>query len=812
MKLSLNWIQEFVNIEDFLSKPTELAEILTQAGFEVESVEDARAQYHQIFVGHILEKSKHPNADKLSVCRVTTGQNQIHQIVCGAQNHKAGDRVAVALPGAVLPGNFSIKKTKLRGVDSAGMLSSYKELGLEGDSSGIIILGEEAPVGTPFAEYWGLNDIIFELKVTPNRADGLSHYGLAREIGALLQREVKPIPQALKGTKAKKSGNVSVEVKAEDLCPRYMGRLIKGVKVEPSPDWLRKKLEAVGLNSINNIVDVTNLILIELGQPLHAFDADQIQNGKIIIDRAQDAEKFTTLDGTDLALKSESLTIRDPSRTLCLAGVIGGLNSGTTVDTKNVFLEAAYFKPQSVRKTSRGFGIETDSSYRFARGVDAELTPIALARACELIQKVAGGTLAEDYADWDSRKPVIPRIQVSAELISERLGYPATAEKIRDYAQRLHMKIEKEDAGVMTLIPPSFRQDLEHEVDFVEEYARLDGYHNIPESIPPFVSYPTPHDKGFTGLQKLSQVLVSRGFNQATNFAFCSKQGEGSFLGDITRLKALGLSVSQDRIQLRNPLNEDLDVMRSSLSWGLWQNLLHNYRHGQDQGSLFEHGKTFFKGPDGISEVIRFAAVSWGDDVDLWSSSKMPGPLFKLKGILDNWVRTYRWNSLTVKAGGSLQAPEFLHLGQWGLIEFEGESIGLMGSLHPGILSENKIRVPVAIMELEVDRLLEKQTAQLRAQTPSKFPRVERDLAFVMPQDLAVGEILKTIRHKAGALLVDLKVIDVFTGAPLESGKKSVAIRYVLQDRTATLQEDKVNALQQKLVEELSSRYPVALR
>lgn len=812
MKLSLKWIQEFVQIEDYFNKPQELAEILTRAGFEVEGIEDARHLYQHIVVGHILEKGKHPNADKLSVCRVSTGQNQIHQIVCGAQNHKTGDRCVVALPGAVLPGNFAIKKSTLRGVESAGMLCSFKELGLGDSHEGIAILDADAPVGKPFAEFWGLDDIIFELKVTPNRADGLSHYGLAREVGALLQREVKEIPQKLTGTAGKQSGSIKVEVKASDLCPRYMGRLIQGVRVQPSPAWLQKKIEGVGLKSINNVVDVTNLILIELGQPLHAFDADQIQSGKLTIGRAVAQEKFKSLDGTELTLKDENLTIRDTSRPLCLAGVIGGLNSGTTVDTKNVFLEAAYFRPDSVRKTARTFGIETDSSYRFARGIDPEFTDRALARACELIQQVAGGTLAPEYVDWDARETVVRRIKVSADLITERLGYTAFIEKVREYALRLHLKIEKEEGGTLTLIPPSFRQDLNHEMDFVEEYARLDGYDKIPETIPPYVKNPTLHDKSFSGLQKIGHAMTGLGYTQALNFAFCSSQQEKKFVGDESKLKAIGLSATSDSIKLLNPLNEDLNVMRSTLTFGLWNNILHNFRHGQEHGQLFEHGKTFVKYHSGITEVNRFAAAVWGEDQDIWTAgSKQPAPLYKLKGVLDVWARKFRWSSLTVKPGTG-SAPNFLHQGQWGIVEVEGQPIGFVGTLHPGLLHENKIRVPVAILEIEVDRLLEKGVGTFKVQTPSKFPSVQRDLAFVMPQELPVGDILKTIRHKAGGLLVDLKVLDVFMGEPLEKGKKSVAVRFVLQDREATLQEDKVNALQQKLIEELTARYPVALR
>ncbi len=812
MKLSLRWIQEFVDIEAYMNKPEELAEILTRAGFEVEAIHDNRKQYAMVVIGHILEKDKHPNADKLSLCRVSTGQNQVHQIICGAQNHKTGDRVIVALPGAVLPGNFAIKKSSIRGVESGGMLCSFKELGLTGESDGIAILSPDAPVGKSFAEFWGLDDVIFELKVTPNRADGLSHFGLAREIAALLKKTVKDIGTELTGTKSNRSGKVKVIVKATDLAPRYMGRLIEGVRIGSSPDWLRRKIESVGLKSINNVVDITNYILIELGQPLHAFDADKIMSGTLVIDRVPEGEKFQTLEGTELTLKNENLGIRDSERTLCLAGVVGGLNSGTNIDSQNIFLEAAYFTPQSVRKTARTYGIETDSSYRFARGVDSSFIDRALARACEMIIKSAGGKVALEYVDIDNRVPLNRKIKVSTQLISERLGYQATLENIREFAERLHLKIESEQDGILTLIPPSFRQDLFSEMDFVEEYARLNGYENIPETLPKFSEAPSEHDPKYVTLKNLSHVFAGLGFSQAINYAFCSHQKEKAFLGNDSSLKALGLTISTDPISLINPLNEELNVMRSSLSFGLLTNMLHNYRYGQEQGLLFESGPCFAKANGEMTESTRVSGIAWGVPQDLWGKQNHESPVFKLKGAIEVWAQKNRLTSLGVKIDSTLGAPDFLHKGQWASVELEGQPIGFIGILHPKVIDENKIRVPVAIFEIEIDRMFKRAPLKIKSYTPSKFPFVERDLAFVMPSDLAVGEVMKTIRHQAGALLIDLKVIDVFEGAPLDKGQKSVALRLVLQDRENTLQEDRVNALQQKLIEDLKSRYSIALR
>lgn len=813
MKLSLKWVQEFVDINDYFAKPQELSDLLTKAGFEVEATSDARSQYLQVVVGHILEKEKHPNADKLSVCRVTTGQNQVHQIVCGAQNHKVGDRVVLALPGAVLPGGLTIKKSALRGVESSGMLCSFKELQLEGPSEGIAILDSTAPVGKPFAEFWGLDDVIFELKVTPNRADGLSHLGLAREIAALLERPLKMVLKPLSGEKKTKSGEVQVTVKDSKTCPRYMGRTIENVRVQPSPAWLQKRLESVGLKSINNVVDVTNLILMELGQPLHAFDADQIKDQHIIVDRAQNNEEFTTLDQKKIKLSTDNLTIRDSERPLCLAGVMGGLNSGTTVDTKTVFLEAAYFLSDSVRKTSRQHGLDSDSAYRFSRGIDSELTGLALQRATQLIEELTGGKAVSDYIDIDSRTQRANPIEISTELISNRLGYQADFQKMKSFAERLHFKIDKIEGSKLTLTPPSFRHDMSHPMDFVEEYARLDGYDKIPESLPALDNSPTPHDPKFLATRSLAHLAVASGFSQSLNFAFCSKSTESEFLGNREALKKLNFKISESSIPLLNPLNEDLNVMRSSLSLGLFNNVMNNYRYGNEQGKLFESGQCFYQEGSEMKETMRLSMAAWGFSENLWNSKNQTNPVYQLKSYLENLNVKWNLSSLTVKHPSEIHlVPSFLHKGQWAVVEFRNQAIGWIGTLHPQILSDKKVRVPVAMLEIELPALIDAKSGVKKIMTPSKFPAVTRDVAFVLPKDFSAGEVLRVAKQKAGAMLLDSKILDIFEGAPLEEGKKSLVIRLTWQDPNQTLQEEAVSKLQSQLVDELTKNLPVALR
>jgi len=813
MKLSLKWIQDFVAVDEFFSKPNDLAQLLTQAGFEVESIHDSRALYYQVVVGQILEKNKHPNADKLSVCLVTTGQNQVHQIVCGAQNHKTGDRVVLALPGAVLPGGLAIKKSSLRGVESSGMLCSFKELGLEGESEGIAILDSQAPVGKAFAEFYGLDDLVFELKVTPNRADGLSHLGLAREIAALLEKEMKPGPQPLSGQKSQKSGPIQVEVLSQNLCPRYMGVFIENVKVQNSPAWIQKRLESVGLKSINNVVDVTNLVLMELGQPLHAFDADQIKGEKIKVSVAVINEEFTTLDQKKIKLTADNLTIRDSEKALCLAGVMGGLNSGTSVDTRNVFLEAAYFLPDSVRKTSRQHGLDSDSAYRFSRGIDSELTPFALKRAADLIAELTGGKISSDYVDHDVRNLKVHRIPVSVDLLTKRLGYPVSFEKMKNYALRLQFKIENESAQSMVLVAPSFRHDMSHPMDFVEEYARLDGYDKIPETLPALVKNPTTHDVTFTSLKSLAVVATASGFSQSMNYAFCSKKAENQFLGSTEILKNLGFKIKPESIAILNPLNEELNVMRSSLSLGLWNNILHNYRYGIEHGGLFEMGQTFYQEGPEMKETLRMSLAAWGNSEDLWSKTgQQVNPVYKIKSFIEELANAWKLPSLRVCGASDQKVPEFLHRGQWAVVEFRNQPIGWVGTLHPQKLADVKIRVPVAMMEIELESLIEAQSSVKKISTPVKHQAVTRDLALVMPKDLAVGDLLKTVQHKAGPALISYKVLDIFVGEPIDSDKKSVSIRLVWQDPAQSLQEEAVNLLQTQLLENLTKQFPVALR
>ncbi len=814
MKISLKWLHDFVDVKEFFQKPEALGDILTKAGLEVEEIQNKARDFEFVVTGLILEKDKHPNADKLSLCRVTTGEGVVHQIVCGAQNHKANDKVVVALPGAVLPGNFAIKKAVVRGVESGGMLCSLKELGLPGESDGIVILPENAPIGKPFAEYQGLDDVTFELKVTANRADCLSHYGLAREVACLLGKELKrPDPQ-LSLTAGSTQDQIGLEVRATDLCPRYTGRYLKGVKVGTSPAWLSKRLEMVGLNSINNVVDCTNYVMMELGQPLHAFDAGQIRGRKIIVDRAQKGEKFTTLDGTELTLTGEELMIKDAERSVCIAGVIGGKNSGVSEATTDIFLEAAYFAPMSARKSLRAHGLNTDSGYRFARGVDPEGTLQALNRATELILKVAGGEALSQHHDVYPTPQKKEVVALKVQTISDRLGYQAQAKKFEDYMRRLGCQVDVLGEGEYKILPPSYRFDLEQDMDLVEEYARLNGYDQIPETIPVLDLVPTAHDPNYSLQRRTSELMRAQGYSQALHSTFVGVKTQNQFLKGIASLQAAGLRTTEMAVKVLNPLNEEQDCLRQTLSFGLFRNLCQNFHQGNECGRLFEMGKVFlFEGPGQYQENWRLGISAWGQLSGLWQKEPQHPVVFEVKATIENFLKSlhiasFQWQPVSNKG----EIPAFLHRGQAAHLVVEGKKVGFIGTVHPVLLEDEKVRVPAALAELDLDVLFKGQPRVKRVESLSRFPSIHRDLALLMPKSLKVAEVAEVMKKEAGVFLTSVQVFDVYEGEKLEAGQKSVAFHLTYQDKKDTLRDQVVADSVDQVLRALKEKFQISVR
>lgn len=807
MKISLKWLNDFIDVSEYVTQTQVLADILTKAGLEVEEIQDRARDFSNVVVGHIKVKDKHPNADKLSLCQVEVASGKVEQIVCGAQNHKAGDKVIVALPGAVLPGNFAIKKSKIRDIESNGMLCSYKELGMTETSDGIAILPSDAVIGQSFAEFSGLDDVTFELKVTPNRADCLSHYGLARELGCLLGKPVKSPEVLTKFAAASTKQKIKLEVKNTELCPRYCGRYIANVKIGPSPAWLVRRLESVGQNSINNVVDITNYVMLEMGQPLHAFDADRLEKGEVQVRSAVKGESFKTLKEQDLTLMGEELLICDGVKAVALAGVIGGLNSGVSDGTQNIFLESAFFDAMSTRKSSRVHGVETDSAYRFSRGVDPSSTATIMDRAALLIQQVAGGEVYGEAYDVNSRPQTPKKIRISLQTVTDRLGYPVDKELFLKFMAGLQIHVADLGGGEYEMTPPLFRFDLEQDMDLVEEYARLHGYEHIQENIPALHVQPTVHDAAYMLNQKVAQFLRAEGYNQAFNYAFTSDQAESAWLGDISAHAKQGLVTDVAAIKIRNPLSEELNVMRRSLSQGLWKNTLENIRSGNQLGALFEIGSVFGK-TDSFVESSRLGIITWGNQLGLYSSQ---APLvYSLRSSVEKLLQSLNITAYSFVT--SAQAPSFLHIGQWAQLVVEGQSVGYIGAVHPRLLDQEKVRVPVVVAELNLQQILKGQPRPLKFKSLSKFQPVERDFAFVMSTEKVIGDLLKEAKKSCGALLKDLSVFDIYEGDKLPQGQKSVALRAQFQGQDVALTDADIQQVSQKLIDAAKKSVAAELR
>jgi len=803
MKISLNWLSDYIDVKEYWTKPDQLIGLLTGAGLEVESLEDLGSKFNNVVIGLILEKAQHPGADKLTVCQVSTGSGVVHQIVCGAKNHNAGDRVVVALPGAVLPGNFAIKISAIRGVESKGMLCSEEELGLrsaeEGPSPGILVLPKDAPIGENFAKYKKLNDLVFEIKVTPNRADCLSHFGLAREIAAIKGMEyefpMKTLSEVTNSTKKM----IELSVKEPSLCPRYAGRYVRNVKVGPAPDWMKARLEAVGVKSINNIVDITNYVMMEMGQPLHAFDARFINGKKIVVEKSKAGEVFTTLDGTNLNLTGQELMIRDGSLPVALAGVVGGKNSGVQSDTTDIFVESAYFLPATVRRSSRQFGIETESGYRFARGVNPDACMLALNRACELIQTLASGEVFSEPHDFYPAPIQREKIQIQIETVSQRLGYRVDKNDFSSWMKRIGCKVEDLGSNGFEVTPPLFRWDVNIEMDLIEEYSRLNGYDRIPEKFPVVSSEPTHDHIEQRGLNFVHDLMVRLGYRQVVNYNFVSSKKQADFL-----------SQSSDQVMIKNPISDDLDAMRLSLSYGLFQNLIHNYRYGNEQGSLFETGKVFKPSKTEYRENLRLGVITWGVISDLWQKPSDLTVLFGLKGDLQEFFDVLQ--ALEVKFQDLSSPLQFLHPGQSQGIYVDQTLIGFVGALHPSLLENEKIRAPVAIAELDLEKIKLLKTEIKKVVAPPRVPAVERDLAFVLSENMTAAQVQEVMQEAAGSLLKRVWVYDSYSGSPLKEGERSLTFRMLLQDPKETLTDEVLAQLQAKIIGHVKDKLAIAIR
>jgi phenylalanyl-tRNA synthetase beta chain len=835
MKVTLNWLKQYV---DFGWAPGELAERLTMLGLEVEAVQTVAGEFEGIVVAQILSRDKVPGSDKLSVCKVNDGKSE-RTIICGAQNHKVGDKVPLILPDCALPLKpgetepFVIKERKVFGIISQGMMCSPQELGLPDSVDGLLILREDATIGQPFAQYLGRvsGDVVYDLEVTPNRPDLNSVIGIAREISAVTGNplQIPPLRGVASGFRAQDL--VGVRIEAADLCPRYVARMIKGVKVGPSPDWLRSMLEKVGVRSINNVVDATNYVMLEIGQPLHAFDycliakdvyEDRSPVPTIVIRRANEGERFTTLDGQERTLMNEMLLIADETKAIALAGVMGGQNSEINERTEDVLIESACFKPANIRRTSKALGLRTDASYRFERGADIGITDWASARCAQLILETAGGRLAEGAVDAYPA-PVEPtQITVRHRKVNELLGIELKSHEIEYYLGQLGLKIVNrkprpvDDGAVapepVTLRIPTFRIDLKRETDLIEEVARLHGLEKIPATPPRGAIGANAFDGVFDQIAEARRILSSLGLYETQGQTLISKS-------EVRGAK------EEDLVLLANPLSSDMDVLRPSLIPGLLEALRHNLHHKTGDVALFEIGRVFQRAAGipaargrrqepgrGLKEKQFVAIALTGHrQPPFWSGDHRDAKLdlYDLKGVLEEFLDQFglRGVTWTAREAGT---PLFL---ESAVVQLGGKvPLGELGQLSPSLAKQYDLRDAVLVAELDFDALLVRRNTSKSFKPLPQFPGIRRDVAMLVPETTTHDAVCNVVKQARPANLEGLELFDVFRGGHVPAGQKSMAYAFTYRHPERTLTDAEVNSEQEKLVEQLRTKLQATIR
>ncbi|MDD5286721.1 MAG: phenylalanine--tRNA ligase subunit beta [Desulfuromonadaceae bacterium] len=802
MKITYNWLKEFV---DFDHSPEQLAELLTMLGLEVEAMEKLGEGMDDVVVALVEEKRQHPNADKLSLCRVNNGR-ELLDVVCGAQNFKQGDIVALAQIGATLPGDFKIKRSKIRGEESCGMLCSEKELGLANESDGIMVLPVAvSSLGTPVFSALGMKDTLFEIGLTPNRADCLSVVGIAREVAAKLGIKIKyPLSALVEGNVSVESV-IGVSVEDAELCPRYAARYISGCTVAPSPEWLVKRLNAIGIRSINNVVDVTNLVMMELGQPLHAFDCDRLAGKRIVVRRAEEGERFATLDGQQRLLMATDLVICDAERPVALAGVMGGENSEIEDSTTSILLESACFRPAAIRRTSKRLGLHTESSHRFERGTDVGGVTRALDRAAALVVELAGGALAQGSLDIYPGKSEPAAIEFRPERANSLIGIELQREEIIDILKKLECLVSEVSDGVFAVIPPSYRIDIEREVDLIEEVARLNGFDRIPATMPiaKVVSdRPTRHQQ----LEKrVRDILVNNGMNEIINFSFTSPDA------------ACKLMLGQDdprriTIKLANPLVDEQSVMRTSLLPGLLETTARNISFRSLDLKLFEMRRVYLPVAGDIMprEPIFIVGALTGSRYGAgWSRTDELIDFYDAKGIIENLLEL-------LNVGGISWVPDtpepYFHPGKSCTVFSGRERIGSVGEIHPTVLENYGLEKTVFCFELDFEKLVKLSRSKLVIRAPSRFPDSTRDIAMLAPDGLLFEKIIGCVNSVKAKEIEDVIIFDVYRGKGIPEGYKSIAIRVRYRSYDRTLTDDEISALHRKVTDILVSKLQVTLR
>jgi len=833
MKVTLNWLKQYV---DFNWSPEELTERLTMLGLEVEGVQKISGAFDGIVVAQVVTRDKHPNADKLSLCRVNDGTGE-RQIVCGAQNFKAGDKVPLILPGASLPPKpgdkepFTIKVGKIRGVESHGMLCSPQELGLPDQVDGLLILREDAQVGQSFGEYLGRSggDVVYDLEITPNRPDLNSVIGIAREIATVRGNPLNvpagggagpPGSQSSETTAARQeprptSELVAVRIEDTELCPRYTARVIKGVKVGPSPDWLKSTLEKVGIRSISNVVDVTNYVMLETGQPLHAFDYHLVGQASslsrssgnqdrqdacptIVVRRAAAGEKFKTLDNQERTLTSEMLLIADGQKGIALAGVMGGQNTEINNDTKDVLIESAYFSPVNIRRTSKLLGLRSESSYRFERGADVGICDWASRRAAQLILETAGGQLAEGVVDIYPKAKEPKPITLHFAKVKELLGVSISHADQISFLTKLGLTLTEQSPGVCTFNIPTWRVDLKREVDLIEEVARLHGVNNIPSTPPRGALGTNAYDLVHDQIAEARRILSGLGLNEA--------QGQ-------TLISNSEFQISNvESVALANPLSSDMNVLRPSLLPGLIHSLRHNVSRKNYNMALFEVGRVFTNANGQTKENRNIAiAITGQGELVFWSGTKFEWSfdVFELKGFVEEFMEQFgvRGVAFSKRAESTALFLESATISLGGKLQ-----LGEIGQLSPILAKKYDLRDAVFLAEFNLDLLLSKRNPTKSFKALPQFPSSRRDVAMLVPEAVTHDAVLQAVKQAKVANLESVELFDVFHGKGISEGQKSLAYAFTYRSPEKTLTDVEVNAAHTKIVDAFKAQLSASLR
>ncbi len=819
MKFSLQWLHEFVDLSPFFAQPESLAELLTQAGFEVESWEDLRSRYHNVVIGQIIKKEKHPFADRLTLCAVDVGEGPMRNIVCGAKNHSEHDFVVVALPGAQLPNGLKIEKSVIRQVPSEGMLCSEAELGLKAESEGILLLPKDAPVGSSFASYWKLDDVIFDIKVTPNRPDILSHWGLAQELGVLLGQPVKTPP--VKEISFEKQGlAVPIKVQDPEFCLAYIAAQVDDLKVEASPLWLRRRLELLGLNSINNVVDITNYVLLELGQPLHAFDCALIDPEGIVVRPAKPGEKLVALNGQTYSLNEQDGVIAGAhQRIYALAGIIGGQDSGISVNTQSIILESAVFHAARIRRSMRHHGLHTDASDRFSKGVSVPKASLGALRALYLLEQwVTPSIKMRIYKVHEIDSPKTS-VFITKEYMEERLGFTVDRYRLQQILTTSGCAWhEGSGPNEWWVTPPWWRQDLEQSVDFVEEYARIVGYKHIPETLPQGAVSLRAHDPVYLWSEQVKKICRQLGYREVVQSIFTSLTHEQQFFGYAPWLlwtaAPTDLGATNIRaVALKNPLSQDGTHLRTSLGCSLVYRLLHLYHHGVEEGALFEVAPVNYWRGAKPEQSWHLALARLGESQDVWYQ-RQQAPLIavfqeEIKQGLKELTGLTDWHWLPLSAA-TKPIPSHVHLGRSVWIYHKDRCFGMLAELSPVFKKQNKLRTDLVWAEFwglyEISA-----NSSIEYRPFSRYPSMRRDLAMVLPKTQSLDPVWQVCREHWGEYLVHFDVFDLYEGDAVPAGYRQVGVRFFLQSPTQTLLDQQVNQKFHALIEDLQHRFGMLL-